>query len=724
MPSSLPPVNTQSIISAAVAQAFAQMPINAAGIKAADAYLALGDSYTDGSKGGSSSLASAWAQYGYAWLLANQLGFSSNFYNRAANGHGWQAAAIRAVETQSFTNGVPQTKYFTTYMNGYNDIRFMGDNTGTLSTLKNCLTFNLVLQFAAKVTAAGSMTAGGTTAGFYDPAAAITRWSLAKKIGGTGYGIDNTTLSALDTTTLTTTSSATNIAVIAFGDGVITASTGAGPVTTGTYAGLRNTRVTIDGALQTEIVCGNENCGAGYAITGTLQAQSASSTSAYQESSTTPAVGLYTGLANKSKTIVLSNGLPATGVTAANNKSWFVDSLVELDAPQNCAPMVIGLIQKTKIWNNGVANYQYGSDALVDKANAVIKQVVVQFQALGYPVVWVDPMAYWDNVTNLDSDAIHPNAAGHQQILQAFQSGIRGSMTPSLTAAQKSNLNAAGVLSAAITSWFANKSNASSVFISGTQAQPGLTYAQSTGLTSALNVGTASGLKVLTGAASAGGTGVSQSMAIFAATPTDAKYGYVDFYHVGNPSLSVCFAVKAASPSFGGLGYGYLAINLSSGITGDTSTWTNAGVVKAAAPGTPYVAIYGLQNSTVNWIPYTAGTVYSTPFTTTPAWTTAANVPEVTLNTTTAWPQSTAVRWQVGISAANNGTAFVQWYNTSTSAWVTVFSQQNMNALLTGNYASGQVGVMLGVNVNNGLAAYQTYAARTQIASMTYVSTD
>ncbi|MDP4300351.1 hypothetical protein [Leptothrix discophora] len=385
-----------------------------------------GDSFTHG------AATSVYAEQGYAQRFARHIGFtlggSPAAKNLAADGHGWLAAAIRATEANAFTAGAPNARYAATYLLGYNDVRFMGGGPGMQALVRNCLRFLLCQQWAKTVYPANAMTVGGSvTTGSYAAGGTIGRWSLSNKLSGAagGFGIDHATLTASGTTTLTQTGiEAGTIAVVGIGSGRILAADG-GPATTGNWAGLRDTLVSIDGRSLTTLVNGSEQAGTGYAIAGSLtSASGGGSVSAFTENSASPTVGLYSALDAKAHTVVLSNGLPAPGITSSSNRSWFADCVIGLEAPQKCAPAIVGLTPKTVLWNNGGANYNYGSDAEVDALDAVIQSVVAEFQALGYPVAWVPTMDHWDNVGAIHTDNIHPTYLGHSQLLNAFKSAL------------------------------------------------------------------------------------------------------------------------------------------------------------------------------------------------------------------------------------------------------------------------------------------------------------
>ncbi|WP_239002555.1 hypothetical protein [Photorhabdus khanii] len=77
------------------------------------------------------------------------------------------------------------------------------------------------------------------------------------------------------------------------------------------------------------------------------------------------------------------------------------------------------------------------------------------------------------------------------------------------------------------------------------------------------------------------------------------------------------------------------------------------------------------------------------------------------------WPKNTWSRWRIGLLAANNGTLIIEWYNTVVDKWKVEICQYNMDTLMTGNLASGQIGIVYGTSSYAGSIDSQNSLCRT-----------
>lgn len=195
-------------------------------------------------------------------------------------------------------------------------------------------------------------------------------------------------------------------------------------------------------------------------------------------------------------------------------------------------------------------------------------------------------------------------------------------------------------------------------------------------------------------------SGTAGTVGFFAkAVPTDAAFGYFEFEAESNPGpeISVVFrAVPAASGSFNEIGYGYDCLHLSLAYAGKLQ-YMPANIAQGATQvtATPYVIAWSLQpaagtNPMVqSW--NTAGAVVDGEFTGTPTIGAAYGGTALTVG----WPTTGLVKWRVGMLRRNGGTMVVQWFNTTTSTWVTAYAQQNCANV--GVVKAGQMGLMIGV---------------------------
>ena len=62
-----------------------------------------------------------------------------------------------------------------------------------------------------------------------------------------------------------------------------------------------------------------------------------------------------------------------------------------------------------------------GSDEVARAASEVIRKTLEPFRSRGYPFAAVNTMDYYNVSTGIDSDNIHPNDTGHDQIDLAFR---------------------------------------------------------------------------------------------------------------------------------------------------------------------------------------------------------------------------------------------------------------------------------------------------------------
>ncbi|EYU14532.1 hypothetical protein [Photorhabdus aegyptia] len=190
----------------------------------------------------------------------------------------------------------------------------------------------------------------------------------------------------------------------------------------------------------------------------------------------------------------------------------------------------------------------------------------------------------------------------------------------------------------------------------------------------------------------------SHCLGIATDTPVDARHCYCELDLFCNPypdiSVSVLSRKTSASGTYRNIGYGYMAIHLTGGYKGKNQ-WmpSNISLGTSIDTATPYIMVWNLQAANlvqaVNFVGKQTGGIYK-------GQPTLGGVNGVPLSYE--WPKNIWSRWRIGLLAANNGTLIVEWYNVVADKWKVELCQYNMNTLMTGNLASGQIGIILGMS--------------------------
>jgi hypothetical protein len=249
-------------------------------------------------------------------------------------------------------------------------------------------------------------------------------------------------------------------------------------------------------------------------------------------------------------------------------------------------------------------------------------------------------------------------------------------------------------------------------------------------------VNATTGKKVFLPVATSGtGTNGGQVLLVANATPTDGKFGYFEWEQVGNPSVSICLAVKSrtVANTYNSLGYGYFALWIDALYTGKP-IFSSIGITAAGTThdtGTPFAMVWdlanmGAGNTGIRVMPFTgtptAGVYSGTPTITATPLTNQAK-PLIT-----GWSMTTLVKWRAGLLAANNGTLTVEWYDTATSTWKVAIQQQNMNTIRTvgNNFDSGQLGLLYGMSstANNSVANMNLALSGARMTNIFFKSDD
>ncbi|ETS32303.1 hypothetical protein [Photorhabdus khanii] len=239
-------------------------------------------------------------------------------------------------------------------------------------------------------------------------------------------------------------------------------------------------------------------------------------------------------------------------------------------------------------------------------------------------------------------------------------------------------------------------------WIDATTQQVGVLFKDSAYATSAWDIVSVGGRKAfkaqtLSKSSSYG----SQCFGIATDIPVDARHCYceLDLFCNPYPEITVCVLSKktSASGTYRNIGYGYMAIHLTGGYKGKPQ-WmpSNIPLGTSIDTATPYVMVWNLQAAnliqSVNFVGKQIDGIYKG---------------QPTLGSTSSgvalsyeWPKNTWSRWRIGLLAENNGTLIIEWYNTVADKWKVELCQYNMNTLMTGNLASGQIGIMYGMSSN------------------------
>lgn len=327
---------------------------------------AFGDSFTNPGSNATN------ANRAYINITRNTLN-PTDFQNYAVSGQGvWRMAS----------NGfqyLPQTgsDVFVTAMAGYNDIRQRGGNAFTFSKISMCYRSFLANQFLGTAVTANSpaITTTGTWTKTYNT---NVPGGKAGRMGG--FGAFTPTPGATAQWSFT-------------GNTLVVGMIG----TDGTASHSDSFRIQIDavdyGWYNFNAVFDNLN-------------------------PTGPASVVLRNIGTGAHTVTITKG---------GNASYnlILDYLGTLNAPEKCAPVVIGSIARMLDSNYRYAKATYNAtigDTTVDRANFLIRDVIKEFQ--GYPVTFADINNFFKIYGGTSVDSIHPNDIGHTQLAQGFMSVI------------------------------------------------------------------------------------------------------------------------------------------------------------------------------------------------------------------------------------------------------------------------------------------------------------
>ncbi|OCA53184.1 hypothetical protein [Photorhabdus namnaonensis] len=250
-------------------------------------------------------------------------------------------------------------------------------------------------------------------------------------------------------------------------------------------------------------------------------------------------------------------------------------------------------------------------------------------------------------------------------------------------------------------------------WIDATTQRAGVLFKDSSYGTSAWDIISVGGRKAFK-AQTLSSNGGSHCLGIATDTPIDARHCYCELDLFCNPypdiSVSVLSKKTSASGTYQNIGYGYMAIHLTGGYKGKPQ-WmpSNISLGTSIDTATPYVMVWNLQAAnliqSVNFVGKQIDGIYKGQPT---LGNTYSGVP-----LSYEWPKNTWSRWRIGLFAANNGTLIIEWYNAVVDKWKTELCQYNMNTLMTGNLASGQIGIILGMSSETATVEQQNSLYRT-----------
>jgi hypothetical protein len=252
------------------------------------------------------------------------------------------------------------------------------------------------------------------------------------------------------------------------------------------------------------------------------------------------------------------------------------------------------------------------------------------------------------------------------------------------------------------TEWCPNHFS-SGIWLDTCKAQSGLKFFDSLGVTNAWSVTEEQGKKTFKTIALSGNY-PGNCMAVATASAMDGKYGYfeIDLFSSPCPEITICVRVQASSETtFCGIGYGYIAIQLSGAYIGKLQYMpNNISQGKNQSEATPYLMVWNLSAPlnirSINFNAIPSDGIYKNV----PTFSTGNNSGA---NLISGWPTNTWNRWRVGLFPENSGTVSAEWYDIVESKWIVAVKQNNMNSVLnTYSTSTGQFSILSGMSSQAG----------------------
>lgn len=316
-----------------------------------------------------SPLTSSWPNQIAGWV-------NMKLFNRGASGNGaWK------MQNQAFTN-MPQVanNLMSLWEGPYNDNRNDGDSPKNVNMVMNCLRGGIANSFLGTAVAAyeGSVTKSGPYSADLD----------THVIGGKARRINNVyravTLLAQD-------------AFVEYsftGDNIVVGFVG----TDGTINNYGLFRILIDGNSFGDHESNN------YATGKTL--------STYNHQFC-PGSFVFCGLGAGSHTV---------RIIALDSRPVAIDYLGTMKDPALCKPVLVAHVMKMTAAGYALTPNNKGSDASCNTFNNEINNLPSTFP--GYPIGIVETDNFYDPVTGVSTDKIHPNNVGHGKLFESYQSQI------------------------------------------------------------------------------------------------------------------------------------------------------------------------------------------------------------------------------------------------------------------------------------------------------------
>ncbi|TDB48500.1 hypothetical protein [Photorhabdus khanii] len=234
-------------------------------------------------------------------------------------------------------------------------------------------------------------------------------------------------------------------------------------------------------------------------------------------------------------------------------------------------------------------------------------------------------------------------------------------------------------------------------WIDATTQRAGVLFKDSNNVTSAWDIVSVGGRKAFKAQTLSKPDYYGNCLGVATDTPVDARYCYCELDLFCNPypdiAVSVLSNKTSASGTHKNIGYSYMVIHLTGGYKGKPQ-WipSNISLGTSIDTATPYVLVANHQvNGLIQPVHFvgkqTDGIYKGQP---------TLGLPHFGIPLSYEWPKNTWSRWRIGLLAANNGTLIIEWYNVVADKWKIELCQYNMNTLMTGNLASGQIGIMYG----------------------------
>jgi len=313
------------------------------------------------------------ANFGYINIFAGKNAMTLS--NQSVSARGAYQAAINALINYPLYASNECTMLF-----GFNDVRRNGSASSTLNKINsaiNSITAGAWMEFSV---AASAVTNTGTWSNY----TAITSRSVQKLSGNARQS--STSGNTLSYTTLT---ASTNLVIGCYGSN---ATTDYGRFT-----------VTIDGTLAGTYTASGKSDGVSDGANG---------------NTIIPDAFIIDGLSNQTHTVV---------ITLLDNKVTPIDYIGYLRTPASCQGVFVMSIPRMNAAGYAIAPAS-ANNSVIDAAKITMKSNCSALSITGRNVVFIDVDQYYNPVTCVGADFIHPNNLGYSKLAEALQSGVASSL--------------------------------------------------------------------------------------------------------------------------------------------------------------------------------------------------------------------------------------------------------------------------------------------------------